>query len=425
MKRLSLFISVLSLVIAFSIQSEAQNNVVNPSKQATPPPTQPFGKEAFGSTSNTVIRWLGGAGFFINSHGTTMMIDPVLKDFDMPLLIDMPISPEKVPHLDAVLVTHVDNDHFSIPTCQILSSVTKEFHSTNYVASIMKEQHFPSFGHDIGETFNVDSLNVKLTPAYHLWQNMIPNREREFKLEDYCGFWIETPDGTIWATGDSRLLDEHLQMPAPNAIFFDFSDSGWHFGLEGAVKLANTYPNASLLLCHWGTVDAPNMKEFNGNPEVLKGLVTNPERIYVLAPGEPFTLKKTVKVTPEPLIFPADNQAMPNFNTGEVYMSMLKGSGNNMIVNFLFTPGSRNYWHSHPGAEQALLVLDGEGFYQEEGMPKRIIRKGDVIVTPPDVYHWNGATPNNRLVCITVSERAERHVIQLRAVSDEEYAAEP
>lgn len=264
-------------------------------KQATPPQTQPFGVEAFSKSDNTVIRWLGNAGFFINSRGTNMMVDPLLKGFDMPLLIDMPIVPEDVPHLDAVLITHVDNDHYSIPTCKVLSFVTNEFHSTQYVDSLMKKEGFTSFGHNIGDEFKIGDIRIKLTPADHAWQNMMPNRVREYKFEDYCGFWIETPDGIIWASGDSRLLDEHLQMAQPDAIFFDFSDSSWHFGLEGAVKIANSYPNTPLLLCHWGTVDAPKMEEFNGDPEELKKLVDNPDRVYILAPGEPFVLQHLEK----------------------------------------------------------------------------------------------------------------------------------
>jgi hypothetical protein len=34
---------------------------------------------------------------------------------------------------------------------------------------------------------------------------------------------------------------------------------------------------------------------FNGDPERLKKAVVNPERIYVLAPGEPFRLSKLKK----------------------------------------------------------------------------------------------------------------------------------
>ena len=62
--------------------------------------------------------------------------------------------------------------------------------------------------------------------------------------------------------------------------------------LEGAVKLANAYPNSKLLLHHWGSVDAPDFPPFNADPEELRKLIDNPERIVLLAPGEPSTLKK-------------------------------------------------------------------------------------------------------------------------------------
>ena len=79
-------------------------------RQARAPETQPFGAEAFGGADTTVLRWLGMAGFLINSRGTTMMVDPLLGGFDMPVMIE-PISAEDVPRLEAVLVTHSDSDH--------------------------------------------------------------------------------------------------------------------------------------------------------------------------------------------------------------------------------------------------------------------------------------------------------------------------
>lgn len=122
------------------------------------------------------------------------------------------------------------------------------------------------------------------------------------------------------------------------------------------------------------------------------------------------------------LIFPAENIASSDSNTGEVHLSILKDSGNTMITNFCFSPGSRNFWHYHPNAEQTLLVLDGEGYYQEEGEAKRVIKKGDVIVSKANVRHWNGATPDMALVCMTVTEHAvDGHVVQLRPVTDAEY----
>ena len=79
-------------------------------------------------------------------------------------------------------------------------------------------------------------------------------------------------------------------MPDPDVILFDFADNAVHITFEGAVKLANTYPKAQLICIHWGSVDAPDMNTFNGNPEDLVPRVTNPERIHALAPGEVFAL---------------------------------------------------------------------------------------------------------------------------------------
>lgn len=60
-----------------------------------------------------MLRWLGMAGFLINARGTTLMIDPLLGEFDLPVLLDFPIAAGAVPQLDAVLVTHSDNERLS------------------------------------------------------------------------------------------------------------------------------------------------------------------------------------------------------------------------------------------------------------------------------------------------------------------------
>lgn len=295
LKKLKLvFVSFFQLVVIFDAANAQTDISYSKEGQAMAPATQMFGSKAFEKNNHTEIKWLGNSGFLINSHGTTMMIDPLLKGFDMPLMIEIPILSDQVPHLDAVLITHIDDDHFSIATNDELKAVTDAFHSTNYVDSVMKTRNYPSYGYDIGAQFKVNDLIITLSPALHNWQNEVPEfrQNRFYKLEDYCGFWIETQDGTSWATGDSKLLPEHLKMPSPDVILFDFSDNEWHFTLEGAIELANSYPNAELLLHHWGSVDAPDFSPFNADPNDLFGKVSNPERIKILAPGESFLLQK-------------------------------------------------------------------------------------------------------------------------------------
>lgn len=295
-KRLVLFIAILSFSVSAQTNTVDTKNQVK-RYQAKAPATVQIGNEAFVNSNSTSIRWLGMAGFLVNSRGTNFMIDPLLKGYDMPLLMDFPIKPKSVPQIDAVFVTHSDNDHYSVETCKDMSANVKEFHSTIYVDSLMRNDGLKSYGHYIGESFKLGKVGVQMTLADHAWQNNFPKPgQRYYSPGDACGFWFTTPDGTIWSPGDSRFMEEQLHMPIPDLILFDYSeDAAFHSGLEGAVKIANAYPNTPFLLGHWGFVDAPDFIPFNGDPENLKKLVKNPERIIVLAPGQPYVLKKLKK----------------------------------------------------------------------------------------------------------------------------------
>ena len=138
-------------------------------------------------------------------------------------------------------------------------------------------------------------MRVKLTPADHAWQNESPGAsDRVFQPEDACGFWIETPDGTIWAPGDSRLIpDHHLQMPAPDALLFDFSDSEWHFGLgrgrEDGERLSEDAAPAPPL----GMRRRPRLRRRSTViPRRCLRWSRIPSAFVVLAPGEPYELRR-------------------------------------------------------------------------------------------------------------------------------------
>ena len=171
------------------------------------------------------------AGFLINSRGTTVMIDPLLGGFDMPVMIEFPIAADDVPKLNAVLITHSDNDHYSVPTCGDLARVTDAYHSTQYVASLMKQQGLPAYGHDIGEHFAIGPVGVKCPPTTR--SRTHPRRERpHLPTGGLLRLLDRHADGTIWAPGDSRLIPDHHLRAHPDAMLFDFSDSEWHFGLD-------------------------------------------------------------------------------------------------------------------------------------------------------------------------------------------------
>ena len=176
--------------------------------------------------------------------------------------------------------------------------MTKQFHSTVYVDSLMKAEGLPSFGHFIGDTFRVGKVSVRLTLADHAWQNDFPKPgQRYYEPGDACGFWFNTPDGSIWAPGDSRFMQEQLHMPTPDAILFYYSeDALYHSGLEGAVKIANAYPNTPLILGHWGFVDAPDFTPFNGDPEKPLQPCSEPGKNYCTGAGSAFHIETVKKL---------------------------------------------------------------------------------------------------------------------------------
>ena len=86
-----------------------------------------------------------------------------------------------------------------------------------------------------------------------------------------------------------------------------------------------------------------------------------------------------------------------------------------------FEPGARSAWHTHPGG-QILIVVSGMGWIQEEGGPKREIKPGDVIWTPPGVKHWHGATATTSMSHIAITNVVNgKNVDWMEQVSDEEY----
>ncbi len=226
MMKAKVLIATLLIFLTSTINIQAQSSSdtikkkIEKKYQAKAPKTQVFGAVAFKPSDKTTLRWLGMGGYFINSRGTTLMVDPLLGGFDMPFMIEFPIKSKDVPRLDAVLVTHADNDHYSVQTNRDLKSVTRDYHSTIYVDSLMQNEGFPSFGHNIGDTFRVGTVRIKLTPADHACQNAYPGvSKRRFEPEDACGFWFETPMETFGQQGDSRLMHAHLHMHNTRSYF--------------------------------------------------------------------------------------------------------------------------------------------------------------------------------------------------------------
>ena len=256
----------------------------------------------FEAFDGTAVYWLTGAGIMLNSHGTIILVDPILSFIsDNPLLSEVegtpqytmpPIAASDIVRADAVLYTHADPDHLGELTVLQLNELGVMFHGTPKVKERLLEIGVPDnriVAYAPKASFKIGGVRVQMTVADHPWQLDFPERESYvYKPEDCCGYKFYTPNGVIWDPGDSKLLDEHFNNLDADLIFMDFEDNSplHHFGTENALKLVNYLEKADIIMYHWGTYYAPNKSWFAANPDSVRDRIKRNERFLEPHPGE-------------------------------------------------------------------------------------------------------------------------------------------
>jgi quercetin dioxygenase-like cupin family protein len=124
-------------------------------------------------------------------------------------------------------------------------------------------------------------------------------------------------------------------------------------------------------------------------------------------------------------IFPKGEQLPKEWFSGSAFLKLLVARDKNnefSAGSITFEPGARTNWHTHPKG-QVLLVIQGNGLYQEKGKPAQPLKKGDVVNIPENIEHWHGASSVSKMVHIAITNyKDDIQVTWLQPVSEEEYA---
>lgn len=118
-----------------------------------------------------------------------------------------------------------------------------------------------------------------------------------------------------------------------------------------------------------------------------------------------------------------ENTDLSKYFIGKSYVASLTSNKelNLPIANVTFEPGCRNNWHKHTSG-QILIVVGGEGLFQERGKKSRRIKEGDIIEIGPDVEHWHGATKNSWFAHLSIMPDHESNKnTWMEAVNEEVY----
>lgn len=118
-----------------------------------------------------------------------------------------------------------------------------------------------------------------------------------------------------------------------------------------------------------------------------------------------------------------ENTGYAQYFSGKSWLAPLTSNKdlNVPVANVTFEPGCRNNWHSHTGG-QLLIIIGGEGIYQERGKPAQLLKSGDLVEIGPNVEHWHGATSDSWFSHLATNGNPSTNKNSwLEPVSDKEY----
>ena len=123
--------------------------------------------------------------------------------------------------------------------------------------------------------------------------------------------------------------------------------------------------------------------------------------LLVIAPFIGFAQNGQYSVTS----FLQDGPKAPNTHyIGEAFLSgVFQGDSeiNYNITKATFRKNSTLDWHKH-STPQVLIVIEGEGYYQEKGKDAIVIKKGDIVRCAKDLEHWHTASKENQVTYLAL-----------------------
>ncbi|MEQ5807837.1 cupin domain-containing protein [Alteromonas sp. NFXS44] len=116
--------------------------------------------------------------------------------------------------------------------------------------------------------------------------------------------------------------------------------------------------------------------------------------LFALAPLSVFAANSDYNVSS----YYTSGMKAPNTHyIGEAWLNAVIHDDNDLgynITKATFKANSTLDWHKHSSA-QVLIIVDGQGYYQERGKDAVILKEGDIIKCPEDTEHWHSSTKDS------------------------------
>lgn len=224
------------------------------------------------------ITWLGHACFLIRLRGRTLLTDPYLTDRASPLPWFGPrrfagpgLTPERLPPIDVLLLSHNHYDHLDLRTLGRLADtsritvvmplgLSRYFDTSRFAAAVEL---------DWLQRADVAGLAITATPAIHFSKRS--PRDRNASL--WCGFHLQAGEQSVLFTGDTAYgpvfqeVAPLLQPPDLALVPIGAYDprplmQGSHCTPEEGVRIGLDWRAPRLCGMHWGTIQLTDEPPF-------------------------------------------------------------------------------------------------------------------------------------------------------------------
>ncbi|WP_040282175.1 MBL fold metallo-hydrolase [Psychroserpens damuponensis] len=216
----------------------------------------------------TRLMWFGHSTFLLQMDQKTILIDPMFGDVPAPHPMlgskrfsdELPITVEKLPNIDAVLISHDHYDHLDYGSIIALKDKVDVFYTPLGVGA-----HLEKWGInkdriielDWWQEATLDGVQFKCTPAQHFSGRGLTDRTKTL----WCSWVIKSGTDNIFFSGDSGY-STHFKAIGDAYGPFDLAmiecgqyNEKWpdiHMFPEESVKAGIDVKAKQMMPIHWG-----------------------------------------------------------------------------------------------------------------------------------------------------------------------------
>jgi N-acyl-phosphatidylethanolamine-hydrolysing phospholipase D len=214
--------------------------------------------------------WIGHATYLINNGDLTILTDPIFSERASPVgwagperLIPPAIPIERLPHIDAVVISHNHYDHLDLPSLQAL-----QLTNPNLLILVPQGDKDLLVGEGLDnvtefrwwQTKRIKQTDFTFTPVQHWSGRGITGRNSSW----WGGWYMESPNLSLYHAGDTGyskdFLDTRQRLGAPDFAFVPIGayKPRWfmknqHVDPAEAIQVALDLQALKSFGMHWGT----------------------------------------------------------------------------------------------------------------------------------------------------------------------------